>query len=244
MLAGLIAAVAMLALTATAASAATTVTPTLSLTEPGGSQAGSTAPLTTDIKLSYSASQDSVKNLTLSLPPGLLANAAIDGGQCLKTTTLTSACQVATGTVTAAAYITTIPVTQNVPVSLDLVPPPKGGDLAGLQIVANDPPLASGPLGTPGDVVVNSPDAHVTISFTNIPDSVSVLGIQTPISVQELQTSLSGMRLPTACSALRRHRRHIRWRRGRDEPAAEGHRVLAPRPHAVVRGDRGQGRGR
>lgn len=185
-----------------AVASAATVTPAVSLSQPA-TQAGSTQPLGTDVTLAYSNSGDSLKDMTLTLPPGLLANASIDGGQCLKTTTLSSACQVASGTVKATATVVVLPLTVAVPISLYLVPPPKPGDLAGLQIVANDPPLITGPLGGPADVVVNPPDTHLTIAFNSIPNTAQVLlGLTVPISVQEIQTTLSGMRLPTACSGL------------------------------------------
>lgn len=201
-LAALIGVLGMAALAPVAGASAATVTPSLTLSQPA-TQAGSRQSLGTDMTLAYSNSGDSVKDLTLTLPPGLLADASIDGGQCLKTTTLTSACQVGSGTVKAVATAVVLPVTVTVPISLYLVPPPKPGDLAGVQIVANDPPLVTGPLGGPADVVVNPPDAHVTITFTNIPNTAPVLSVTAvPISVQEMQTTLSGMRLPTQCSGL------------------------------------------
>ena len=47
------------------------------------------------------AAATATKDLTLQLPPGLLANAAVDGGACLKSATPIAACQVGSGTVTA-----------------------------------------------------------------------------------------------------------------------------------------------
>src|SRR6185437_16665664 len=67
---------------------------------PATATAGSTGNLGTDITFSPS-SGDSAKDLTLQLPPGLLANAAIDGGACLKATAPLAACQVGSGTVKA-----------------------------------------------------------------------------------------------------------------------------------------------
>jgi hypothetical protein len=188
---------------APSASASASVTPTLSLNQSGGTQAGSTVPLGTDIKFSYSNSGDTPKDITLTLPPGLLANAAINHGQCLKTTTLSSACQVGSGMVTAKTT-SILPTSLSVPISLYLVPPPTTADLAGIQIV-NDTPLIGGPLGGPGVVKVIGPDAHVSITISNIPNSVPIaLGVSSPISIQEMQTTLTGMRLPTNCGALPR----------------------------------------
>jgi hypothetical protein len=201
-LAGLVGVLGMAGVAPVAVAAAAGVSPSLTLSQ-AATQAASTQPLGADITLGYSTSGDSVKDMALTLPPGLLADAAMDGGRCLKTTTLASACQVASGTVKATATAVVLPVTVTVPISLYLVPPPNRGDLAGLQIVANDPPLVTGPLGGPADVVVNPPDAHVTITFTSIPNMAPVLGaVPVPISVQQIQTTLSGLRLPAKCSGL------------------------------------------
>jgi hypothetical protein len=75
---------------------------------------------------------DSPERLTLDLPAGLLADASIYGGACLRSADLTdAACQVGGGTVTADAY-GAIPITT--PVTFDLVPAPAPGDLAGLAV--------------------------------------------------------------------------------------------------------------
>src|ERR1700679_1966739 len=91
------------AMLACGASAAT-ITPTLGLS-PSSGTAASTANVGMDIKFAYSTSGDTVKDMTLALPAGLLANASIDGGQCITSTTLTAACQVGTGSITATATV-------------------------------------------------------------------------------------------------------------------------------------------
>jgi hypothetical protein len=118
-------------LAAEASSASASVTPALTLDQSAGTAAGSSANLGVDLTFSPS-SGDSPKQLALDLPPGLLANAAIDGGACLVTTDLAdSACQIGSGTVTGdlAGFI---PVPAQV--TFDLVPPPAPGDLAGLAV--------------------------------------------------------------------------------------------------------------
>src|SRR6185312_9581019 len=120
---------AMLAPTAGAA-----ITPAISLDQSAGKAAGSTANLGVDLKFAPTGS-DSPDHMTLNLPPGLLANASIDGGSCLTTADLNdSACEVGSGVVTALLYPGTfsIPVPTNV--TFDLVPPPSPGDLAGLAV--------------------------------------------------------------------------------------------------------------
>jgi len=176
---------------APAASASITPTLTLNQTAAGGTEAGATVPLGTDIKFAPSLG-DSPKDLTLILPAGLLADASIDNGACLMSKTPIAACQVGSGTATAALFnLFPVPL----PVSFDLVAPPKAGDLAGLALVFD-----GSELGTPGDITVRSSTdpagVGLDIAFTGIPNSVLV-----PISIQELNTTFSGLRLPASCPA-------------------------------------------
>ncbi len=90
---------AMLAMGVLAPSAWASIAPTMTVSQ-SSTQAGASVALTTDITFHPSSSSDSVKNLTLTLPPGVLSNAAINHGACLKSTITTiSACQVGTGTI-------------------------------------------------------------------------------------------------------------------------------------------------
>jgi hypothetical protein len=186
--------------------AAASVTPSLKLDQSAGTAAGSTANLGMDIKFAPSGT-DSPQDLTLVLPPGLLANAAIDGGGCLTAPTPTTACQVGTGTVGASSTALGTPVPlPGVSVAFDLVAPPSQGDLAGLAIVSTDPLIdGGGEIGTPGDVTVRpgSDPAGVglNIAFTNLPTSASLAGVSTTIAVDEIQSTFDGLRLPTSCPA-------------------------------------------
>jgi hypothetical protein len=180
----------------TPALATATITPTLSAT-PSSHAAGSSVSLSTDIKFAPSSS-DSPKDLTLSLPPGLLSNAAIDGGACLKATGPIPACDVGKGTATATATVV-VPVKMNVSLTFYLVAPPKPGDLAGLDIEAGSP--VNGPLGSPGEVSIRPADAGVDVAFKNIPNTATVMGLTVKTSVSELQTTLTGVRMPTSCPA-------------------------------------------
>lgn len=180
--------VAVMAIVAPGAGAS--ITPTVSLDQSAGTAAGSTTNLTVDLKFSPS-SGDAPDNLTLKLPPGLLANASIDGGACLKTADLTdAACQVGSGTVTALADgFVPIPTS----VTFDLVPPPGPGDLAGLAVNSNGTQIGSTaavrvrPSGDPDGV-------GVTIGFVlpNTLDGVS-------IAVSEIKSTFDGLRYPTTC---------------------------------------------
>ena len=64
-----------------APAASATITPAATLTQTA-TVAGTNSNVTLDLKFAPTGT-DSPKDLTVTLPPGLLANAAIDGGACL-----------------------------------------------------------------------------------------------------------------------------------------------------------------
>src|SRR6059058_5477203 len=101
--------VAIAAAAAVAPAASASITPSLTLDQSAGTAAGSTVDLGMDLKFAPSGS-DSPKDLTLTLPSGLLANASIDGGACLRTSTPMAACQVGSGTVTAVPVVAGVPL--------------------------------------------------------------------------------------------------------------------------------------
>lgn len=184
----------------TPAAGASIATPAVTLT-PSTGTAGSTANLGVDIKFSPS-SGDTVKDLELKLPPGLIANAAINGGACLKTSTPTPACQVGSGTVTASANVLGIGVPVTLNAAFDLVAPPAGGDLAGLAAMVNAP-VTNTPtqLGTPGAVTLRSQSdpagVGLNIAFTNLPTTFDGLSI----SLDEINSTFAGLRFPSTCPA-------------------------------------------
>ena len=179
-------------------------TPSVTLT-PSSAVAASTANLGVDITFSPSGG-DSVKNLALQLPAGLIANASIDNGACLKSATVQSACQVGTGTVTATEN-SLGGVALSLSAEFSLVAPPAAGDVAGLVVSVKDPTTgAYQPLGTPAAVVtrpVSDPAGFgLDVLFTNIPDTytVPVVG-STSISVTEINSTFDGLRFPSSCPA-------------------------------------------
>jgi hypothetical protein len=180
--------IAVLAAAAPPASAA--VTPKLTLDQSAGTATGSNANLGLGLTFAPSGG-DSPNKLTLVLPPGLLADASLDGGACLVTTDLSDgACQVGGGTVTADAF-GTVPITT--PVTFDLVPPPAPGDLAGLAVnsagtqIGATAEIRVRPSGDPAGV-------GVTIAFA-LPNSL--YGV--PISIAEINSTFDGLRYPTTC---------------------------------------------
>ncbi|HZE03893.1 MAG TPA: hypothetical protein VE127_01645, partial [Solirubrobacteraceae bacterium] len=195
----------LLLLTVTAAAAALAPaasasigTPAVTLT-PSTGTAARTANLGVDITFNPS-SGDTTKDLTLQLPAGLIANAAIDNGACLKASAPTSACQVGSGTVTATAAGLPIPLTLNA--TFDLVAPPSPGDLAGL-VVQVDAPVTNQPtpLGSPAAVTLRPTGSvagvGLNIALRNIPNTFDGL----PISVQKINSTFTGMRFPSSCPA-------------------------------------------
>jgi hypothetical protein len=177
--------------------AAASVTPALTLDQGGGTQAASTVPLGMTFNFSPSAG-DTPKDLTIGLPPGLLADASINGGACLQSSTPTAACQVGSGSVTATILGGLVPVTGQV--AFDLVAPPKPGDLAGLALLVTLLGQTS-QLGSPGEIAVRSvtdpAGFGLNIAFANIPNTYQSM----PIQVQSMSSTLSGVRMPASCPA-------------------------------------------
>jgi hypothetical protein len=143
-----------------APAAMATSTASMSLDQSAGTSAGASQNLGLNLSFSNTGSltgADSPKDLTINLPPGLLANAAVDGGKCLTTAASdspTSACQAGSGTVTAQPdllVLGSLPVPVSVPVSFYLVKPPSPGDLAGLEVYTSE---LGEQLGSTGDVLI------------------------------------------------------------------------------------------
>lgn len=185
------------------------ITPSLSLDQSAGTQAGAAQNLGMDLKFNNAAAYpvaDTPEHLTINLPPGLLANADVDGGACLKTADLTDTnCQVGTGTVTAYAGLANDGLVQlPTNVTFDLVPPPAPGDLAGLAVNYNGNQIGSTagitvrPSGNPDGVGVT-----INLVLPNQLDASS-LGLPVgdtgaPIEITEINSTFDSLRYPTSC---------------------------------------------
>lgn len=170
--------------------ASASVSASMSVTSATPVTAGSNGTLGLDLKFSPS-SGDAPDQVTLNLPPGVLANASIDHGQCLKTTDTTdSACQIGSGVVTANALGTPLPT----PVDFYLVPPPAAGDLAGLEVTTTQ----GDQVGTTNAIVIRpsgNPDGvGVTLDLT-LPNQL--YGV--PVAVTDINSSFAGVRFPATC---------------------------------------------
>jgi hypothetical protein len=201
-----VAAALMAGLLSLAPGAGAAISPSLTLDQSAGRTAGSLANLGLDLKFTDTGT-DSPRNLTINLPSGLLANAAINGGSCLKTTnTSGTACEVGSGTVTASPDVVVLglPASIPVPVTFYLVPPPKAGDLAGLTVIGNVLGLNE-QLGSTGDIRVrptgDPQGVGVTIGLT-LPDQLTLSGFTVPlvtISVTEIDSTFDHLRYPASC---------------------------------------------
>jgi hypothetical protein len=199
-----IATLAVLAWAAPAAGAS--VTTRLSLDQSAGTAAGAMADLGLDLRFT-DAGTDSPRDLTIALPPGLLANASIDRGACLSTRSVSgSGCKVGSGTVTATPDLIgllNVPLPVSVPVSFYLVPPPAPGDLAGLAVIGLGEQLGSTgaikirPSGDPAGVGVSIDlvlPNQLPLSLPGLPP----LNL-TQISLNEIKSTFDALRYPTTC---------------------------------------------
>ncbi len=196
-------------LAASTASAWGSVTPTISLDQSAGNAAGSTANLGLDLKFANTGT-DSPQHLTINLPPGLLANASINGGSCLQTADVSgAACQVGSGTVTATADpipgVLSLPAPLSVPVAFYLVPPPAAGDLAGLAVEG-----LGQQLGSTGEIKVRPTGDPAGVGVTlklvlpdQLPLTLPLVGTinAAQISVTEINSTFDRLRYPATCPA-------------------------------------------
>jgi hypothetical protein len=176
--------------------ASASVTASVGVTSATPVAAGSNGTLGLDLRFTPSSSggtyNDSPQTVTLDLPPGVLADAAIDNGNCLKTADITdSTCQIGSGTVTAYAF-GAIPIPT--PVNFFLVPPPAAGDLAGLAVatgqgdqVGSTDAILIRPSGNPNGV-------GVTLDLS-LPNSI---GGQS-VDITDINSSFTGIRFPATC---------------------------------------------
>jgi hypothetical protein len=166
---GLVAAAA--AWAALPATALADFTPSLSLDQTAGTTAGSSPAIGFDEKFA-SSTGDTVKSVTLALPPGLLPNESIAGGACLRSSTPIPACQVGSGTITLVGG-------GSQSITADIVKPPNPADVAGLAVVTD----TGGQLT--GDVTLGA--AGATVTFANL------------AFITETNVSLTGLRMPSSC---------------------------------------------
>ena len=204
-----LAGLATLAPAALAPAADPAASPTLSLDQSAGTKAGSALNLGLDLKFADTGT-DSPRELSIILPPGLLADASRDGGSCIKTANVSgTACEVGTGTVTATADpisgILNLPIPVSVPVTFYLVPPPVAGGLAGLAVeglgeqIGSTGEIKLRPTGDPSGVGLSID----LVLPDQLPLTLPVVGkINTAqISLTEIQSTFDGLRYPATCPA-------------------------------------------
>ncbi|HEX3615191.1 MAG TPA: hypothetical protein VHU61_01545 [Solirubrobacteraceae bacterium] len=187
----LLGALVVLAAAVFAAGAQATTTAKVTLDQGAGTQAGAFQNLGMDIKFTNS-SGDTPDAMTITLPPGLLANSSINGGQCLQEVDLSDDnCQVGSGTVTAYPLDSIIPLATSV--TFDLVKPPAPGDLAGLAVN-----MGGTQIGTTGDIKVrpsgdpSGVGLSIVLALPNDLDGI-------PIQIGEINSTFDSLRYPATC---------------------------------------------
>jgi hypothetical protein len=203
-----------------APAAMATSTASMSLDQSAGTSAGASQNLGLNLSFSNTGSltgADSPKDLTINLPPGLLANAAVDSGKCLTTAASdspTSACQAGSGTVTAQPdllVLGSLPAPVSVPVSFYLVKPPSPGDLAGLEVYTSE---LGEQLGSTGDVLIRpsgDPDGVGATIKLVLPNTLTltlpIIGKvnAAPISITSIASTFDSLRYPTTCPSSPEH---------------------------------------
>jgi hypothetical protein len=167
--------------------------------QPASTTAGGDPNVTTALAFSYAAPKDTVKNITVTLPPGLLAAPASVPQTCSLAQLMGSVCpaasEIGTSTATTSAGAATSVVF--------LMPPPTGNDVAGLgqTIYSGSAPVAyaTGAL----DIAMVGGQPVGVIKWINVPNTVA--GFSVVLNSQQLTihgTSSNGSpftRLPTSC---------------------------------------------
>jgi hypothetical protein len=192
----------------------------------GSTQAGGNPLVTADLAFSYSNGTDTVRSVTIDLPPGLLASIANVPATCSPDQLSLNACpagsQIGTGTVT--TNVTPRAAT------LYLMPPPSPGDAAGFGTVVlvgssvytstGTLDVVSGAGGQPiGEVKLGVPvvsgqqvnQLHATMQattadgrpFTRLPSSCAAAGSSVSVITEEASTGAGADSFdPTGCSLL------------------------------------------
>ena len=167
--------------------------------QPSALTAGGSPDLTTDISFSYAGS-DSIKNVAITLPPGLVVSPASVPATCssaqLAAFSCPSGAQIGSGTGT------TNPSIGTVDIKLYLMPAPSASDIAGMGAILSEGGVSISFSGAIDSTMVGGQPA-VVLKFTNIPNMVSGVSVQaTSIHLTVNGVSQSGgrfTRMPTSC---------------------------------------------
>lgn len=216
--------VALAAAAALAPAALATTSGSMALVQTAGTSAGGFHDLGLNLSFTNSGN-DSPQSLTLNLPPGLLSNAAMDNGQCLKQNLIgNAACEIGTGTVNAEPVLlptilgVTFPASIPISVSYYLVPPPNSGDLAGLAVYGLGEQIGStgdisirptgNPLGVGATISLGLPDTVPTSGLPapfNNPVVAALVGSAVHISITSIDNTFKSLRYPATCPSTRQN---------------------------------------
>jgi hypothetical protein len=167
---------------------------------PASTQAGGDSSVAFDLAFAYSASTDSVKEVTVQLAPGLLGFVANVPATCSSSQLASNTCPA--GAVIGSGQATTTAGTVNA--TLYLMPAPSSNDIAAIGAALTGGPLGSLVVSGTGllDIVTANGQPVGEIRNLIVPEAPSVQ--VTDIRVQLNGTTSNGqpfMRLPTSCSA-------------------------------------------
>ena len=167
--------------------------------QPSALTASGNPDLTTDVNLSYTGS-DSLENVTITLPPGLVVLPASVPATCSSGQFAGMSCpsgaQIGSGTGT------TNPSIGSLDIKLYLMPAPSASDIAGMGAILTEGGASISFTGTIDSALVGG-QSEVVLKFTNIPNMVSGVPVQaTSIDLTINGVSASGgrfTRMPTSC---------------------------------------------
>jgi hypothetical protein len=174
---------------------------------PASTQAGGSPDVTVGVTFA-SPGADTLKDATLSLPPGLLANPSapmVCTAAAFQAETCPASSQIGDGTITATAA--TFGTTLRLPVGFFLLTPQSSAELARIGVIANfdDFPVAS--ISAPVRLRTSS-GTGLDISLNDIPNQVSGIGAQINELSMRLYGTVNGghfIRMPTSCAAADTH---------------------------------------
>jgi hypothetical protein len=179
---------------------------------PSATTANGDPNLTAALTFSYGHSGDSVKNLALAMPPGLMFAPAALTSTCTSTQLQGNSCPGSSliGSGMAGYNLAGLPGITPLSASLYAMPAPSAADLAGVGLVLSGAPLL--PITAPGKIDVvddGTGRPHAVVTIPNLPNSVLVSLLQNTFALTSMSLKINGTtvaakpftRMPTSCGA-------------------------------------------
>ena len=187
---------------------------------PSTTQAGAHPDLVTDAQFAYPTTSDSIRNMTITLPPNLLADTGAVPAKCLPAQLSANACPAASkiGDGTMYASLANGAASAKISVSLYLLPGQAAGELGRIGLVAY---LDAGPVD-----IVSAPITSTTakssqslvLTFSNLPQTGQVGGVSEQLQITSFSLKLYGsvgghafLTGPQACGLATTHILSSSW---------------------------------